>query len=185
MQIMDYNMKLSLPNNSKRQAISTERSRSGFTLIELLIVISILAVLAVISFAAFRGLTARGNNARIQSDLKSIADAYEVKRSVPNVASYATLFLAGDDFSGGVLPVNPITGRDYCIRTGPTVVGNAAPPPSTADITATGACAGGVGNGSTAWNVVSASPLGPGTLFFKVCAVDNDVSVVFCIGSKQ
>lgn len=144
----------------------------GFTLIELLVVITIIAVLAAIGFAAFRGLTGRGNNARIQADLKAIADAYEVRRSAPGIANYGGLALAVDDFSGGVIPFNPITGRVYCIRTGIAAIANAAP----ADVGAS--CV-------IPWVVVSTTALPAGETFFKVCAQDSAGLAVSCVGSKQ
>ena len=146
----------------------------GFTLIELLVVIAIIAVLAVIGFAAFRGLTGRGNNARIQADLKAIADAYEVRRSAPGIANYGGLALAVDDFSGGILPSNPITGRVYCIRTGTVAIPNPAP----ADVDT--AC-----SSVNSWFVVSTAALPASVTFFKVCATDTLSTAVSCVGSKQ
>ena len=162
-------IRLKLMSTSQRFSIN----KKGFTLIELLVVIAIIAVLAVIGFAAFRGLTGRGNDARIRADLKAIADAYEVRRSVPGVANYGGLALAVDDFSGGILPSNPITGRVYCIRTGTAAaVANAA----LAD----------VGTACTApWAVVSTAALAASSTFFKVCAQDTAGTAVSCVGSKQ
>ena len=159
-------MKTQLPNIN---------SHKGFTLIELLVVIAIIAVLAVIGFAVFNGLTTRGNDSRRQTDIKSIADAYEVKRGT--ASSYNNLALAATDFSGGILPADPGT-YSYCIKTGTTVVANAGVVTAGDGITAAGACSG-------AFAAVSTAAL-PATNvnFFKICVLLSDASVK-CVGSKQ
>ena len=159
-------MNNSLPN--------TKNIQKGFTLIELLVVIAIIAVLAVIGFAVFNGLTTRGNDARRQTDIKSIADAYEVKRGT--ATTYTGLTLAATDFSGGALPTDPGT-FSYCIRTGATVVPNATVVASGDGILASGACSG-------AFTAVSTGALGANSNFFKICVLLT-TGQVSCVGSKQ
>ncbi len=149
----------------------------GFTLIELLVVLAIIAVLAVIGFAAFGGLTSRGNDARRRVDIKAIGDAYEVKRTA-TMADYGGEALAATDFAGGVIPTDPVTGRQYCIKTGTAAIANATV--STTDgITAAGAC---IGSG---WVPVSTTAIAASQNFWKVCALLADNTTVVCVGSKQ
>ena len=175
MQIIDYNMKLQLPN----KAISTERSRSGFTLIELLVVIAIIAILATIGFAVFSGITQRGNDAKRQTDIKSIADVYEIKRTGGDYGGVA--LAAPGDFSAGIIPTDPVAAKRYCFRTGTAAVPAAV---ANTDITTAG-CAGGAGNGSTAWNEVGTTALAVGTAYFRVCALNQLNAATVCVGSKQ
>ena len=154
----------------------TNSNQKGFTLVELLVVIVIIAILAVIGFAVFSGLTSRGNDSRRLADIKAIADAYENKRTAA-MADYAGLALATTDFAGGVIPTDPVAGRQYCIRTGAAAVANAVVP---TDITATGTCAG-------SWTAVSTTALAASQTHFKVCALltGNTSADIRCVGSKQ
>lgn len=145
----------------------------GFTLIELLVVIAIIAVLAVMGFAAFGGLTGRGNDARRRTDIKAIGDAYEVKRTA-TMADYGGEILADTDFAGGKIPKDPITARQYCIKTDTAAIANAVVP---ADITAAGLCAG--------WAQVSTIAIPASQTFWKVCALLSDNTTTVCVGSKQ
>lgn len=159
-------MNIQLPKNNT--------SRQGFTLIELLVVIAIIAVLAVISFAVFSGLTGRGNDARRNSDIKAIADVYEVKRGI--AADYATLTLVGTDFAGGAIPADPVTGRQYCINSGAAAIANATV--GAAGITAAGVC-------GAPWINVAGAALAAGTTNYKVCVLLTDNTTIRCVGSKQ
>ena len=147
--------------------------KNGFTLIELLVVIAIIAVLAVMGFAAFGGLTGRGNDDRRIVDIKAIADAYEVQRTA-TMADYGAEALAGTNFAGGVIPTDPVAGRQYCIKTGTAAIANAVVP---TDITAAGVCAG-------TWTAVSTTAIAASQTFFKVCVLLNN-GIVRCVGSKQ
>ena len=157
----------------------TKVTHQGFTLIELLVVIAIIAILAVMGFAAFGGLTSRGNDDRRIVDIKAIGDAYEVKRT-PAMADYAGEVLAGTDFAGGVIPSDPVTGRQYCIKTGTAAIANAVV--GATDITAVGAC-------GTAWTSVNgvSYTIPASQTFFKVCVLKsgNTTADIVCVGSKQ
>ena len=153
-------------------------SKKGFTLIELLVVIAIIAVLAVMGFAAFSGLTSRGNDGRRQADVKAIADAYEVKKTA-TVANYGTLALTVNDFSGGAIPVDPISTKgSYCIASSTTAAINNATISATDGIDATGC------HGAT-WTAVSTTGLPANTTYFKICAANQTNTATFCAGSKQ
>lgn len=51
---------------------------SGFTIVELLIVIVVIAILAAVTIVAYNGITARANDAAVQSDLKAAASKMEM-----------------------------------------------------------------------------------------------------------
>lgn len=142
----------------------------GFTLIELLVVIAIISVLAVIGFAAFGGLTTKGNDSRRQADIKSIADALEVKKANN---SYQTI--AATDFATGKFPKEPTTRSEkYCYSDGTAVITNPAV------WAATDAC-------PANWqNIDGAAPtVTSGATFFKVCTVNEAKTDVICYGSRQ
>ena len=170
-------------------------SQKGFTLIELLVVIAIIAVLAVIGFAVFNGLTTRGNDAKRQADLKSIADSLEVDRG-----AVAYIPIDASSFASGAIPIEPSTSRvpKYCFNSGgaaitiPTAASWGGGTPTAcpsgwtnlnavATITPAG-CSGGAG-----------SPTGCTATFFKVCTMNEAGSAnttgagaaVICVGSKQ
>lgn len=84
---------------------------SAFTIVELLIVVVVIAILAAISIVAYTGITARANDAAVQSDLKQLGtkienyktlngayphDAVEVRLIEPKVtkSAYGVLFVA-------------------------------------------------------------------------------------------
>ncbi len=150
--------------------------QAGFTLIELLVVISILAILSVIGFAAFGGLTGRGNDARRVGDIKAFADAMEVKRSTGT--AYVTV--AATDFATGKFPSEPTSrGEKYCYKDSTTAV---VPNTAVADWTAVGfdTCPAGWANVSGSAPVVAS-----GATFFKFCTINQAKTDVVCQGSKQ
>lgn len=162
----------------KRFLPKTFNNPSGFTLIELLVVISILAILSVIGFAAFGGLTGRGNDARRQGDMKAFADAMEVKRGTS--ASYDEIIAT--DFATGKFPSEP-SGRTekYCYKDGAAVIAN----PAVADWVVTGAAVA-CPTGWTDVSGVATFPTVPTTAtFFKFCTVNQAKDAVICQGSKQ
>ncbi|MBN2327205.1 MAG: prepilin-type N-terminal cleavage/methylation domain-containing protein [Candidatus Omnitrophica bacterium] len=55
--------------------------RKGFTLIELLIVVAIIGILAAIAVPNFMNAQVRAKIARVQSELRSVADACEIYRN--------------------------------------------------------------------------------------------------------
>ncbi len=152
--------------------------QKGFTLIELLVVITILAILAVIGFAAFSGLTGRGNDSRREADIKSIADALEVKKGTSS--TYQAITAA--DFATGTFPQEPdkSTARipKYCYTDGTAAIANPAAWSQTA-------C-------PTTWinsnaNLAGATGITPSATaaYFKVCTVDEAKTTVICYGNRQ
>ncbi len=148
----------------------TVNNPRGFTLIELLVVIAIIAVLAVMGFAAFGGLTARGNDDRRRADIKAFGDAMEVKRASGTV--YVTV--AGTDFATGNFPTEPSTRTEkYCYIDGTTAIANPAVWTGTA-------CPTGWANVSGVAPTVAAT-----ATFFKFCSENEAKANVICQGSRQ
>lgn len=129
---------------------------AGFTLVELLVVIAIIAVLATIGFAVYGNLGAQAkarNNVR-RSDLDSISKALEINKDAS-----AYIPLATTQFSNGVLPNDPTSGKEYCA--------NSAADDQPADPGVwTTTCA--VGPGASWGTVNSTNP--PAGTKWKVCA---------------
>lgn len=151
-------------------------SNKGFTLIELLVAITIISVLAVMGFAAFGGLSGRGNDSRRSADMKAVADALEVKRTN---ALYQSIALT--DFATGKAPTEP-TGRTekYCYVDGAAAIAN--------PIVWTGsACpaSGGWANIDGVVPTVAGCPAACTATFFKVCTVNEAKTAVICYGSRQ
>lgn len=67
----------------------------GFTIVELLIVIVVIAILAAITVVSYNGITARANDAAIQSDLRNFGQKIEAERaqtgSIPATADLDAL----------------------------------------------------------------------------------------------
>ena len=78
------------------------RNQAGFTLFELLLVIAIIGVLASVSLPNFADFRATAYDARSQQDLRNLASAQELHRSIE--ASYAASLddLASYSSSDGV-----------------------------------------------------------------------------------
>lgn len=53
-------------------------NKSAFTLVELIVVITILAILATVAFISFGGQTGKAKNAKVTSDVRSIASKVNV-----------------------------------------------------------------------------------------------------------
>ena len=154
----------------------TLTSGAGFTLIELLVVIAIIAVLAVIGFAAFTGIIPRANNPRRSADIKSIADAIEVKRGTSSTYIGP---IAATDFATGKFPSEPTSRTEhYCYKEGTTAIPN---PP----IWNGTACLG--DEEDSTWRDVSgrAPSLAGTATYFKVCTMNDKLDAVICYGSRQ
>lgn len=163
-------------------AQSNISSKKGFTLIELLVVITILAVLAVIGFAAYRGFTTKGNDARRLEDLKAIGDALEANKTT---AGYQPLAIT--QFANGSIPVDPRGSTvTYCMDS----TTNATPvfPTAKPGAWTTGTCGSGVkfnGGASAAWTAVAVGAPTAGTTAWQVCATMEDGTTVNCRNSAQ
>ncbi len=83
----------------------------GFTLIELMVVVAIIAILAFLASALFRTAQQNARNARRTSDLKAIQKVMEQNyNALTN--TYPSLSDMTDQFAGGAIPQDPLTG-DY------------------------------------------------------------------------
>ncbi len=56
------------------------QKQKGFTIVELLIVVVVIAILATITIVAYNGIQNRAHDTSIQSDLKNIANKFEMYR---------------------------------------------------------------------------------------------------------
>jgi len=158
------------------------KSAFGFTLIELLVVIAIIAVLAVMGFAAFGGLTGKGNDARRAADMKAFADAMEAVRArTAGATSYTAPALT--DFSTGTFPVEP-TNRaiKYCYQDSLSAAISNPTPTQFGTLNAAGCpTAPGTWTGANG----AAPSVSSGALYFKFCTINEAISTVICVGSRQ
>jgi len=92
--------------------------QSGFTLLELLVVVAIIAILAGAIIVNLNRARGEANDARIQSDLRSVSDAIQLYVSTGGAASdlqgsnYSTSLIkltqgANPLIPGGALPTHP------------------------------------------------------------------------------
>lgn len=94
----------------KRLLPKSINNPKGFTLVELLVVVSIIAILSVIGVTVFTGVQKGARDARRRGDIQAISKAYEV---VYTAVTPRYRVLGPNDFSGGIVPVDPQTGVGY------------------------------------------------------------------------
>lgn len=83
---------------------------TGFTIVELLITIVIISLLSAIVLVSYRGITAKANEAAIQSDLANASKKLAMY--------YAEYGVYPDDLNGAGCPTGPKTDTNYCIKLG-------------------------------------------------------------------
>lgn len=91
-------------------------NKKGFTLIELMVAIAIVAVLAVIGITLFQGAQASARDTKRRADVDAIAQALENNFDANN-GTY-TNPVPVSSFTGGNIPVDPLTGSDYTLTYG-------------------------------------------------------------------
>lgn len=124
-------------------------------------------------FAAYRGFTGKGNDARRNADIKAIADALENNRGT----TYAVL--ADNQFANGKIPVDPDSATNYCVSSSTAVSPTIGNKPS-AWAGSCPAAALGVGVDGVVFSTVSTSALAAATTAWMVCATMEDNTTVNC-----
>ncbi len=87
-----------------------QKTESAFTLIELLVVITIIAIISIIGLIVFTGISKSARDARRESDVQSIAHAYEIQYDALSASGYTKP--SDSHFSNGY-PTPPEGGNYY------------------------------------------------------------------------
>lgn len=162
-------MKTQLPQNKKA---CTEQSRSGFTLIELLVVIAIIAVLATIGMALFSNTQSKARDAKRRTDVAEVTKAMDVSKGV-DAAIFPGVY--NTQFTPGVVPTDPVSGKNYCVSWALNTAGTLLADPA---VWTTGSCATGTATAaSSAWTALANNnPTGGLAYKVRVCASLEDTS---------
>ena len=135
-------------------------------------------------FAAFGGLTAKGNDDKRLADMKAFASAMEVVRAKAGASVYSAP--AATDFAGGIFPTES-TGRTekYAYTDGTAAIAN----PTLASFTGLVVPNAGSGNGTAWMNVSGTVPTVSATAtYFKFCTLKEAKAAqadVICQGNRQ
>jgi prepilin-type N-terminal cleavage/methylation domain-containing protein len=100
--------------------------KRGFTLIELLVVIAIIGILASIILASLAAARSKGNDAKVEGQLKSIQSAAEIYYvSAHNYGTSAACATMVADTASGM--ANLMTASNYSNATAPACIGTGNP----------------------------------------------------------
>lgn len=97
-----------------------KKSQKGFTLVELLVVMAIIGVLASLGVASFRTAQVRGRDTQRKSDLKQVANSFELYYADYGKYPDTSEIVWGSEFKDvrgtvyfKVLPVDPLSSESY------------------------------------------------------------------------
>lgn len=91
-----------------------KQKESGFTIVELLIVIVVIGILAAITIVAFNGVQNRAREARLQSELGSVAKALELAKTGGSTDTYPTTLTGLNAPISGVTYFHDAVDNTYC-----------------------------------------------------------------------